>query len=232
MVGSDFAPKLVSEREATLGSPWAPIYLLADVARYTRLPSSVARRWVDWIPGRNGVSERRTGLCFLDLISMLVMHEIRQYGVRPSRIRRAEHYLTRMLGPYPLAQSNIWTDGYHILFNPESPLSSEVTPSALVSADRGGQSAFVELLQQYLHHIDYSPQGYATAWYPTNRVVLDPARQFGQPCVVGTRVPTRAIFLLSGAGDTKEAIARSFGIPLEDVEEALEWEANLERRAA
>ena len=216
----------------TVGSLKAPIYLLADVARYASLHPSTARNWVRWIPGRETEAIPSPGLSFLDLISILIMRELRRFGVRPSRVRRAENYLTRTLGSYPFARHVIWTDGGHVLFNPESPLKDELPASALVSADMEGQQAFVQLIRQYLHSISYSKEGIAIAWYPNDRVELDPSKQFGQPRVKGTRVVTRAVYLMQKAGDARKTIMGSFGISAEDTRAAVEWETALQEATA
>jgi len=215
-----------------VGDARVPIYQLADVARYAGVHPSTTRYWVRWIPGRVIEAVPSPGLSFLDLVSILIMRELRNFGVKPSRIRRAEDYLTRRLGPYPLARHVIWTDGGHVLFDPESPLREELPESVLVSADLEGQQAFVQLIRTYLHSISYSEEGIAIAWYPNDRVKLDPSVQFGQPCVRDTRVVTRAIYLMHRAGDTTETIMTSFAVLVEDIHAALEWETGLEQAVA
>jgi len=163
---------------------------------------------------------------------MLVMKALREYGLKPRRIRSAERYLVEHLGDYPLARSTIWTDGEHVLFNRPSPLSTELPPK-LEAADMGGQQAFVQLLRDYLRKIDFDKKdGLARAWFPRERVKLDPRIQFGEPCVAGTRVRTSVLYSMHVAGDSVITLARSFDISGHDVSEALEWEKGLLARAA
>jgi uncharacterized protein (DUF433 family) len=208
-----------------VGDPEVRIYLFSEVARYTRLRPSTAR-----------YSHRRLGdgLSFLDLVSLLIMRELRRSGVSSRAVRHAESYLTSELGPYPFARGVMWTDGAHVLFNPDSPLSAEMPNYQLTSADKSGQRAFVEALRQYLHSIRYSDddQGVAVAWYPNERVELNPSRQFGQPCLRGTRISTRALYLLHTAGDADETLVNSFGISRVDLAAALRWEKDLLQKVA
>lgn len=210
----------------------SPIYLVTDVARYAKLPVSTTRYWVGLIPGRAQQMAGLQGLNFLDLVSILVMRELRRTGVRPSRVREAERYLTEYLGPYPFAHASIWTDGDHVLFNPASPLRQKLPEDHLVTADMQGQQAFVTLIHQYLRMIDYNAQNLAMAWRPVKGIRLDPLMQFGQPCLTSTRITTQAVFSLYRAGDHPRMIGKSYGISLEDVESAIQWEESLLQRAA
>lgn len=218
-----------------LGSLEAPVYLLADVARYVRLHPSRASRWVRFIPGRRIELPASRGLSFLDLISMLVMKGLLAQGVSLGSIRKAERYLGSEFGlyPYPLARKMIWTDGRHVLFDPRSPLRTELPPdSPLMSADKRGQWAFTEILSQYLRQVDYGQEDIAIAWSPTDRVKLDPSVQFGQPCVAGTRVTTHPIYCLYKAGDPLDTIAYLYDISVDDLTAAIEWESRLEQAVA
>jgi len=215
-----------------LGSSYEPLYLLGDIARYASIHPSTARSWVRLIPGRSAPYAPPTGLSFLDLVSILVIRELRDIGVKPRRIRIAEKYLTERLGPYPFAHNTIWSDGHHVLFDPESPLRTEVPQEYLESADKRGQGAFVSLLREDLHRVIYNEQGIAVAWEPMGAVELDPSLQFGQPRVKGTRVLTQTVQRMHMAGDSIETISLVLRLPQRDVHEAIEWERRLLARAA
>lgn len=215
-----------------LATAQSPIYLVSDVARYVHLHYQTARSWIALIPGREVRLPPAAGLNFLDLVSILIIRSLRDIGVNPRRIRRAEEYLTHHYGPYPLAKRNIWTNGYHVFFDPDSPLREEVPQQFLIAADSGGQQAFVHLLHQYLRRISYSEEGLAIRWSPKDRVELDPSKQFGQPCIKGSRVLTQSIYLLHTAGDSNETIMNAFLLSAEDVREAIDWEESLIKKAA
>ncbi len=213
-------------------APWRPVYLLSELARYARLHPSTARYWVRLIPGRELPPATGQGLCFLDLVSVLVIRQLKELGVKPSRVRRAEQYLTGLFGPYPFARRVLWTDGAHVFFDLDSPLRHALADSALASADRGGQRAIMQLVRPFLRTITYKGDGIAVAWRPNPAVELDPLRRIGQPCVRGTRVTTRAVYLLHEAGDSQTTIMRSFGISADDVNSVIEWERSLLQNAA
>ncbi len=216
-----------------LGDPRTPIYPLSDVARYLRFSPQRTRYWLDWIPGRHTTRGMESTASFLGLVSVLVMKALREYGVKTRRIRSAEKYLVRELGPYPLARNTIWTDRAHVLFNRESPLSNELPREKLEAADMGGQLAFVKILKVYLRRIELDTQHHwVGAWLPRERIRLDPQIQFGEPCVAGTRVRTSILYSMHLAGDSTMTLASSFDMLEADVVEAVEWEAELRARAA
>ena len=93
----------------------------------------------------------------------------------------------------------------------------------------------MQLLRAYLRKITYNEKGIAVCWYPDPKelIKVDPAIQWGQPCIRGTRVQTRAIYYyVRKAGDTTEAVADSFRVSVKDVQAAVEWENGMERKVA
>ena len=56
-------------------------------------------------------------------------------------------------------------------------------------------------------------------------IVIDPAIQFGQPCVANTRAPAEAVAGCVWAGDTVDAVAEDYDITRADVLIACWWHA-------
>jgi uncharacterized protein (DUF433 family) len=57
------------------------------------------------------------------------------------------------------------------------------------------------------------------------RIAVDPEIRFGKPVIEGTRVPVAIVVGAVAAGDTPEAVAREYGITVEDVRAALGYAA-------
>ncbi len=68
----------------------------------------------------------------------------------------------------------------------------------------------------------------AISWEPLNGIVLEPQIQFGAPCIKGTRIPTRTLFGMVEAGDSKAWVAQAFGISQNAVQVACDWETRLQ----
>lgn len=222
----------VTDEELTVKRSITPVYTVSEIAHYIHVHPLTARSWVRRISGRETELEASSGVSFFDLISAFVIRQLRMMGLSLQRIRRAERYLTEWCGPYPFAHTVTWTDGAHVLFDPFDPTAQGLPDSHLLSADELGQQASVEILRQYLRRIEYSPRGIAVAWHPTDAVELNPRRQLGQPCVTGTRIPTRALSLMYKAGEPPEDLASLFDIPRRAVVGALRWEAEVRAKAA
>ena len=208
------------------------IYDVPEAARYLRASSHGAvvypvssRKMINWIhrgiatPALAAVPGRELLIEFEDLISMRVIAALRAASVSWPAIRQAEQWLRRETqSERPFATETLWTGQRQIFVE---------WRKQLVAASSAGQLAF-DLLMDYLLPVNdlmFSEETHmATSWEPSNGVVLEPAIQFGAPCIKGTRIPTRTVAGMIEAGDSPEYVARAFDQPIEAIEEACEWE--------
>ena len=161
-------------------------------------------------------------IAFEDLISMRVISALRSAGVKWSEIYDANRWLRSHLGVQrPFATEDIWVG--------QGQIFAEWT-KRLISASRHGQMA-LDLLWQYVipvHGLTFDEKSkVATSWEPLDSIVLEPQIQFGAPCIKGTRIPTRTISGMVEAGDSAEWVASAFGLSLEEVQAACDWESRL-----
>ena len=208
------------------------IYDLPEAARYLRaswhgppLFSVSSSKMIGWI--RKGVSSQdlidihgqELLIGFEDLISMRVIAALRAANVSWPAIREAERWLRRETGSgRPFATETIWTGQRQVFIE---------WKKQLVSASTSGQAAFDFLLEFLIpvHGLLFSEETHmATSWEPSSGVVLEPAVQFGAPCIKGTRIPTRTVAGMIEAGDSPKYVAQAFDQPIEAIEEACEWE--------
>jgi uncharacterized protein (DUF433 family) len=79
-----------------------------------------------------------------------------------------------------------------------------------------GQYAFPEILNRYLHQIDFATDSrMASRWWPLGKkrpVVLDPNIVFGAPIIAGTRIPVKSIVDALEAGEPKKSVCAWFGL--------------------
>ena len=216
----------------TATPPFEGIYDLPEAARYLKAsaPGSVvypvsSAKMIGWIrrgvasPDLVDVSGRELLIGFEDLVSMRVIAALRASGVAWPAIREAERWLRRETqSQRPFATETLWTGQRQIFVE---------WRKQLVAASAAGQLAF-DLLVDYLlpvNDLSFSQETrMATSWEPSSGVVLEPAVQFGAPCIKGTRIPTRTVAGMIEAGDSPEYVARAYDQPLEAIEEACEWE--------
>ncbi len=207
------------------------IYEATEASRYiattliTDTPLSItSRKVIYWI--RRGLTDRDLAiipgrellLTFEDIISMRIIAALRAAGVKFSRIYEAEKWLRKVTGhPRPFATETLWTERSDIFVDMKRQL---------IAASRSGQYAF-QILEEYLipvHGIRFNEQHIAQTWEPHISILLDPLIQFGAPCIKDTRIPTRTLWGMVMGGDTTEYVAQSYHLPIEQVQNAIDWE--------
>lgn len=167
------------------------------------------------IPGREIL------LGFEDLVSMRVVAALRATGVTFPKIRKAESWLREITNhDRPFATEQLWTETNDVFleFNDH-----------LVAASKAGQLG-MDFLRDHLipvHGLTFNENNIASLWEPRSGILMDPEIQFGQACVKGTRVPTKAIWGMFSAGDPVEDIAEAYWLSLDEVNTAVAWENDL-----
>lgn len=218
---------VIASQEAYVG-----IYLPSEVSSYllatlpTRQHPPTSRSIMRWIrsglvaPERGGATGRKTVIDFEDLVTCQAIALLREAGLSLQEIRTAERYFgNRYRTAKPFARHRFWVSGTDLLGRVDG---------LLVLGSRGGQIA-LDLLVTWLNPLKvglgFSEQtDRVERWLPMPRIRLQPNVQFGQPCVDGTRIPTGAIWGYVRAGDPARFVAESYGLTLDDVERAVEWE--------
>jgi len=201
------------------------LYGTAELARYVVMYSGGEARMSRvpyWL--RNGLSRvqhqrHRPDYGFLELVSLFVVGDLLRAGLKLRQIRTAESYLQKQLGhPRPFATERIYSDGANVFFEAAPSVHDQIT-----AADLEGQEALRGVLKLELKGVGYV-DGVASAWRAAPSVVLNPAVQFGEPCIDGTRVQTRQLAKLSALGMAPKALAEDFELPLEEIRAGLKFE--------
>lgn len=202
--------------------PGAARYLLAARMANEAYPVT-SRNLIRWIrkglalPDLANVPGQEMLITFEDLVSMRVIAALRSYDVSWGKIYEAQDWLRDFVGhPRPFATEQLWT------------AQSEVFAKfrkKLISASKNGQMA-LDIMIDYLIPISglRFNKEVASSWEPRRWILLDPKVQFGAPCIVGTRVPTRAIWGMVRAGDSRVMVARAYHLEPEEVDAAVGWE--------
>ena len=212
------------------------IYDVAESARYLRatfrgdkayvVSSAKLIRWI-----RRGLASPELVqvpgtellIAFEDLVSMRVIAVLRAAGVSWLDIDQTEKWLRdNTAASRPFATETLWTG--------QGQVFAELT-NRLVSAIKHGQLA-LDMLREFvmpLHGLTFNEESQvAESWEPTDGIVLRPIIQFGAPCLKGTRIPTRTISGMVEAGDSRDWVARAFGISTEQVRVACDWESRIQ----
>ena len=131
-----------------------------------------------------------------------------------------------------MAEQDILTDGYE-LFARVSGLLTNVS-------DYDKQILLDKMLKAALRRIERHPAGEARKLFPfptaegesaePRTIEINPAVQFGRPCLVGTGIPTENLYQRHRGGDAVDILAGDYEISPERVQEAIHFERDLRAR--
>lgn len=155
-------------------------------------------------------------LSFHDLISLEIVHRMRDLGVSLQKIRILESELRRFHpnALRPFAFQIFWSDGVNVWYELE-PGDERLVQGA--GPDRR-QLAWRGVIRSFAEEIDYR-QGAAVRWRPLPHIELNPRVQFGEPVISGTRATVKTIVANLEVG-TPEDVARWFDLTVEQVRAA------------
>lgn len=220
-----------------------PTYSLTDASRCIGTHPATLRSWFKGRSYPTKAGPRRSpnllvpaaadALSFRNLVQAHVVQGIRKrYHIPMHRVREALAYLHGSMGNLDLLVSaQFFHDTEHLLLKVED---------RLISLSERGQAVSETVLQQYLHRIEYGPDGMASRLYPflttaagqlyePRHIMIDPTVAFGKPCLKRLGVKTAIIADRFLAGDPMDELAADYGAEPEEIEEAIRWSA---RRAA
>lgn len=217
---------------------------MPEAARLVQTTTTRVRRWLLGyrFPLRTGATaqsapifkpqlpqtEGHWAIGFLDLVELLFIKGFRDMRIALPYIRlAARRAAKRWKTDHPFCLKRFSTDGYEIF----ETLVDEVGEEELREVTKG-QYHFYSVLGPYLRQLDYSDAGDVLRWWPLGKkrdIVVDPAVAFGRPVVVGSSVPTEAIFAAVGANESERQVATWYDLPISSVRAAVEFE---ESRAA
>jgi uncharacterized protein (DUF433 family) len=197
------------------------IYDPTEAARLLRVSPGVLAGWTG---GRRPVLRPSGGAWFdfADLVSLLVVVELRRRRVPLGEIRRGTAALARALGiDRPLAHLDVGRG----LGSAGRAFFAHVGEWA--NAGRGMQLAFHPMVEPVIRPLDYGDDAMACRWRPAAGVSAAPTIQAGAPCLDGTRVPTATVAGLLRAGESAGSVAFHLDLTPEQVEVARRFEAAL-----
>lgn len=216
--------------------PGVGIYTPVEAGRLVGLEPRRVRRWAGGYAERDGggaalfrrdlpTVNGRVALSFLDLLEVLFVRAFLESGVSMATIRLAAAYGAREFGTsHPFTLRRFQTDGRAIF----ARFGDRDGVERMLQLGRGGQLVFVKVMDAVLKQLDHDPETeQASRWWPMGKsrfVVVDPTRAMGAPSVAGFVVPTETIYATKRAGESDEAIADWYGVPVARVRDAIEFE--------
>jgi uncharacterized protein (DUF433 family) len=225
------------ERDVRPSRPSAkPLYIVTDVARFSRASESQVHRWLQGYSGKSreyeaflqAASEQsrdKLTLSFENLIEVALVAALRKH-MSIQVIRLAHEQAQKEFGPYPFARLQFYKSGNDIFARAAEYVERET--EHLTTLTRDGQRAWEPVLREYLLKIDWR-DAWPIEWEPFRDIKLNPEVAFGLPNVGGIR--TEAIIGRFMADESVCFIAEDFGLTAAEVETALRYELTLGRAA-
>ena len=216
-----------------------PLYTVAEAARFVGMAPSTLDTWARGYERRRNTSavirkepvitalEQRPGdrrsIPFIGLVEAAVVQAFRQTGLPMQRIRRALEVLTEQGElEHALASRQIYSDGAEILY--DYALSSDDKQLRLLTVVHSGQRAFHEVIKQYLERITFQDTWASKLILPvTKRHLLQVSAsvQAGEPQLLHGGAPLSAVRSRLVAGELAKSVARDYGVPCDEIVEAI-----------
>ena len=212
-----------------------PNYTVEEASRYLLVPVSTVRYWTIGEAGAAPLttvfSRRPLLLSFKNLVELYVLESLREiHDIGLPRIRKSvEELRIERPSKYPLADYQLATRGRRIYLDGNG--------DELVNLTAGGQHAFKPILNPFLKRVGRNEKGIAEKLFPfTSRqhqmnpeqapctIVIDPRIAFGMPVLVNSRISTAFLMSRKKGGASISKLARDYGRPEAEIEEALSLE--------
>ena len=215
------------------------IYTFPEASRLARVPLRSIRRWA---LGYEFVSrgERRSmppvlkpqlqpingvpALGFLDLQEIRFLHAFRSHGVSWHTLRMATERARAIVGrDHPFSTGRFRDDGKRIMTEVAAK-SGDAALEDIVSKQFG----FSRIIKPYLKGLEFA-DGYIVRWFPgpDQRIVVDPARSFGQPVLTRGGIPTIVLAKAYKAEKSFGKVARWYETDVPSVRAAVTFEHRL-----
>lgn len=216
------------------------IYTIPQAAQLSEVPVKTVRRWLfgyryryrgqdvrqPSVVATDGQLRSLRVVTFRDLIEVQFVHAFHREGVSWKTIRIAATRAREITGSdHPFATRAFVTDGRTIF----AEIAQRTGNRELLDL-RNDQMAFRRILLPSLRsRLDLGAEGVQRLWPLGKRrpVVIDPARQFGQPVSRDEGVPTAVLARAYSASRSIDAVARWYDVARASVSAAVEFEQRL-----
>ena len=221
-----------------------PLYTVPEAAYYLGVPAPTFSTWaygyirrprgrpaVTGAPVVTAIRGDRPGAAtipFVGLAEGLVLAAIRRTGVPLQRIRPALARLQAELGlKHVLASRALYTDGAEVIYDyaEQAGDTPEARSARQLVVVRKGQHVFTNVIDDYLHRVEFAGDGYAELihlpQYRVAEVVADPRRGFGQPIFAHGGAKLEDVLGSFRAGESLDALAQEYGVSVAELEDAL-----------
>ena len=219
------------------------LYSVPEAARLTRVSAGKIRRWLRGYDFKSGTSVRHSNaiwqgelipidnklaLSFRDILELRFVDAFIRGGVSWRTMRRAHSKAqSKLKTTHPFCSNHIFTDGRSILLRQ----GEKDCDRALIDLATD-QSEFSRIVEPFRKELEFS--GTDVIWWPLGKqrqIVVDPRRNFGQPTVARSGVPSGVLARSVKANASPELVARWYEVQPDEIRDAVEYEESLAKAA-
>jgi uncharacterized protein (DUF433 family) len=126
-----------------------------------------------------------------------------------------------------LASRRLYTDGAEVLYDYATSSHDDAVADAAreLVVVRNGQHVFNEVVRAYLKRLSFAADDYASMIrlpaYEVAELIVEPSRGFGQPIFARGGARLDDALALFRAGEPLEVVADEYGIPRDQLEDAV-----------
>jgi uncharacterized protein (DUF433 family) len=215
------------------------IYTISTAAKILKMNPQKMRRWINGYTYYKNMEYHSSKplfktefdynpddviISFLDLAELLFINSFIQYGISIQKIRKAAVFASKILNTsHPFAIRKIFTDGKSIF----AKMAEEEKDSSLIDLINK-QFQLEKIVEPFLYEcIDFNKYDNAEKWWPLGKkkdIVLDPARNMGQPILNNYNIKTELIFELYKTKHSIEEISDWYELDKRAIETAIRFE--------
>jgi uncharacterized protein (DUF433 family) len=215
------------------------IYTIPQACRFTAVSSGRIRRWLKGY--RSGskkqyaalwsaqlpVLRHKVALGFLDLIEIKFVGAFLDRGVSWPMLHKAREKAAALYPgiSHPFCTGQFVTDGSEIL----AEVHQESGQTRLLELATN-QQVFAELTQPFFKQFEFDARKIIERWWPLGldvQLVLDPRRNFGQPIVHPSGIPTAVLAKSFQSNQSVETVADWYELEPHLVRQAVDYEQSL-----
>jgi uncharacterized protein (DUF433 family)/DNA-binding transcriptional MerR regulator len=215
------------------------IYTVSTASKILKINPQKIRRWINGYTYQKNMEQHSSKplvktdfkydqndviISFLDLLELLFINTFIQYGVNIRKIRQAVLFASKTLNTsHPFAIKKIYTDGKSIF----ARMAKEENDTSLINLINR-QFQLDKIVEPTLFEcIDFNKYDQAEKWWPMGKgknIVLDPARNFGQPILNSYNIRTELIFDLYKSNHSIEEIREWYEVDNDSIRSAIDFE--------
>lgn len=236
---------MTDKERVTVQALYRPLYAVGEAALLLRIRQATLRRWLDGatVSGTTYppvIRQYPTGSDEVTWAEFVEAGFLREYREKKVSLQRLRPFIDQLRHEYqalyPLAHFKPLVDpgSKELVLRLQQlvELEDDLTLVRRVGKGGGMQLQWAPPVEAFLEKVDFDAQGVAQRMWPEGKsspIAIDPDLSFGIPQIRGIR--TEIIAEAYKAGDDEDSIAQSWGLTIDEVQAAIEWERQLRKVA-